>query len=509
MYPFDLKTKSYASRFSLLALLSFVLLGCLDDASITEPLYDDDLEEVLFPGLLGTEGNINSYLLSRSSLDEDVVVKLENAINLLTTDKSFQATGAPVWGATIFIGGDAIVPTLRNGMSFSSDFFFIKQNGSGYDEALHVDVLDLHNAIPLINALTQPLLTSSPVSGNMGSVEIINVDVRDTIIQASKICTYVVTRTMECISVSSQDVTLCCKCDVGESSGYICSEVSDSGGSGGGGGGGGGGSGGVNPNGTGGNANWTRWMVYLATTPDEINVEVDCSVDPCLCDVINEFVESNGLQSDHLSNEVSALIYKIFGEFNHIDLDITTDNVAGATLSSNVIAETSYARVLIGGGDSPRQAFRATITFNTKDYSTTCSKVHMASTLIHEAMHAYVDYQRSFLTPERFVELYPIYSSDFDESNADHVLIVDHFIDEMVSSLRLMYPNISLEVARALTWGGLEGTSAYSGLSEAEKRFTESINDIALCREDRNAAGAGEDAVPYISTSFMLLPCGG
>jgi len=58
----------------------------------------------------------------------------------------------------------------------------------------------------------------------------------------------------------------------------------------------------------------------------------------------------------------------------------------------------------------------------------------------------------------------------------DHQYMATNYINMMTSSLRSMYPDITEADARALSWGGLENTSAYDLLTISEKNEIATIN---------------------------------
>jgi hypothetical protein len=49
-------------------------------------------------------------------------------------------------------------------------------------------------------------------------------------------------------------------------------------------------------------------------------------------------------------------------------------------------------------------------------------------------------------------------------SELDHQVMAELYISKMISGIKELYPNISLQDAEALSWGGLQETSAWASL---------------------------------------------
>jgi hypothetical protein len=143
----------------------------------------------------------------------------------------------------------------------------------------------------------------------------------------------------------------------------------------------------------------------------------------------------------------------------------------------------------------------STIEFNS-NYHLNCTKAHIAATLLHESMHAYIEVQKVALTPAGFAARYPIFSTGFDNNNSHHRVIADEYIDELSQSLHSMFPDLTDEFVEALTWQGLQGTPAYAALIASQPAGFEArlnqINRIASC---------GIPSYPHELESMGLEPC--
>ena len=90
------------------------------------------------------------------------------------------------------------------------------------------------------------------------------------------------------------------------------------------------------------------------------------------------------------------------------------------------------------------------------------SQEYITATILHEAVHAWIDYQYGHGSPE---------------ANIQHNLMAqnDRF-NMMRDALMEMFPNLSLQAATDLTWGGLKNTNAFSQLSATEQQRILQIN---------------------------------
>ncbi|MDB4924730.1 hypothetical protein [Mucilaginibacter sp.] len=86
------------------------------------------------------------------------------------------------------------------------------------------------------------------------------------------------------------------------------------------------------------------------------------------------------------------------------------------------------------------------------------SKEYIAATIIHEAFHAYLKSSQTIVN--------------------DHLDMARNYISTMTADLLIMFPNLSPEDAKALSWGGLEldAGSLYSTLSDVEKIAIQNAN---------------------------------
>ncbi len=121
---------------------------------------------------------------------------------------------------------------------------------------------------------------------------------------------------------------------------------------------------------------------------------------------------------------------------------------------------------------------------------------YIASTIIHEAIHAYIDFKYyQYITNQidsiEFKTLFPIYWPPNISGGiyippgnlSQHKIMASNLVATMTNSLISTYPNASIppelrdSIYRGLTWGGLQHTTAF--LSRSDTLAIKAINIIA------------------------------
>ncbi|SEQ70792.1 hypothetical protein [Neolewinella agarilytica] len=410
-------------------------------------------------------------------------------------------TGYPVWGGIMGNEAVSIIPTVRPNLNLSYEFLVVFENELEEQKIAYVSGVEQDDFVHLINILNYPILTEASREDlyGLGGTTILGIDIIDGggVSEGGQpgndpthecyVATFI---SRDCLSVSQDGVgELCCKCETNVTTTRGCRVIAGEGGGGVSGGSdtGGGGIGGSNGTGGGGPNIGDQVRRHLDSlrneAPDQIINNVDCQQEPCLCEVINKYAENPNL-FENLSNEVSQMIRSIFEIPNFQSITITTTAVEGTTLGSNEIAR----HTPISAGNFPLAGIaHSEIIFNS-NYQLNCTQVHLAATLLHESMNAYIDAQRLALTSTDFNRLYPLFSTGFNLNDSHHRTIADMYIGELSRSLRHMFPDPKLtdEFIEALTWQGLENTPAYSALVSLKppgfEQRVQDINRIASCQ---------------------------
>nr|WP_199157909.1 hypothetical protein [Pedobacter sp. ASV2] len=170
-------------------------------------------------------------------------------------------------------------------------------------------------------------------------------------------------------------------------------------------------------------------------------------VNPCLRGGL-----AKAMQAD-CENNIKALMASTYLGSTSPDIDFYDSAMTPA--DSNTYAVTRVNNLA---------SLNVSITLNTTNLPST-SEEFIVSTIYHEVLHAY------------FTALFPP-----NQPNGtiiipdDHMYMATNYIEMMTNSLTYMYPGMSRADATALSWGGLEKTSAWNLLTAAQKDEIVSIN---------------------------------
>lgn len=125
------------------------------------------------------------------------------------------------------------------------------------------------------------------------------------------------------------------------------------------------------------------------------------------------------------------------------------------------------------------------------------SQDYIASTMMHETLHAYMRHQRFVLPREEFNAKFPVYADNLIPNDtlgiASHSQMAKDMIDKMTEVVRVVNPNISVTDANALSWGGLWMTRAWT--ARTDKDYINLVNSKA------------KNPSPQDVTTYKLLPC--
>ncbi len=137
--------------------------------------------------------------------------------------------------------------------------------------------------------------------------------------------------------------------------------------------------------------------------------------------------------NSNVRGQVNAMIQGIFGDGQQYDLDFT-DQLAMVDSKHDSEESPNYN----GNYD-----FLGSSIHLNKDVLSTSSQEYIAATIMHEALHAYMDYQ------------------GIDIGDEQHKAMAAKYINTMATDLKNMFPTLTNDAAYALAWGGLENTSTY------------------------------------------------
>lgn len=184
-----------------------------------------------------------------------------------------------------------------------------------------------------------------------------------------------------------------------------------------------------------------------------------------------------GLLKDSLPNLNRAAQMELFSNFNvserinlRFDIDWSLDS------TTNTDAYTDYSASNFDG-----YQFNGVIKFNPY-YVNISTREYTVSTIVHEAIHAYIDYMFDAYTRNvpgvdsaYLAGHFPLHWNYFKQNpigeNLQHRLMAEHYVNTIQDITKLFYnPNADAatvnKVSRAIAWSGLEKTTAWKNLTD-------------------------------------------
>ncbi len=202
------------------------------------------------------------------------------------------------------------------------------------------------------------------------------------------------------------------------------------------------------------NSSWDQ----LGTIPINPNEDIIDSLNgyPCAQAALREMVGCNAF--------TKLILKDVFG----VDVQTNIKFSVNPNLNDTVVGQ---ARVSNGSMVS----YMAEIELNPKYLNG--SQDYIASTLIHEAIHSYIDFKRRDLGSDTttFSNMFPVYWS-FRQNEAQHNEMANNYVNKMANFLKQFNVNLSDETAIALAWGGLGKTALWKSKSSGFKDSVELIN---------------------------------
>lgn len=169
---------------------------------------------------------------------------------------------------------------------------------------------------------------------------------------------------------------------------------------------------------------------------------------PCAIDVIN-------LLNSGLDNELVGIITSLFGGSPSVNIDL-------APRYLNTVTDA------VTGSYSPGPGyFTAEIYLNDRFLNRT--KEHVLSTIIHEYIHAYTQFQRIQVGADSLSSVYGFTATgniNFD----DHEIMSVAYVNQMADLLVQVNPNFNRDHALHLAWIGLRDTATFGALPETYRQ---------------------------------------
>ena len=218
--------------------------------------------------------------------------------------------------------------------------------------------------------------------------------------------------------------------------------------------------------------------IYLGEIVDDI---IDETENPCVGNIIKELQkkDSYGALVPDLEGKshLSQMVLDLFGECKNYDVTI---NVAELGVNSQGFLINAHTDGIEG------------ITLD-NDLINDATQLSIAKTLIHESLHLFINFKtRQDREPSLVVLLnnyYQEYRKDYPDDVANNLTqhkFMAEFIEALAYSLSA-YDNHQQDMSyyKAMSWGGLESSETYQGLTEDEqKQIQEVIKNERYAKSD-------------------------
>lgn len=183
--------------------------------------------------------------------------------------------------------------------------------------------------------------------------------------------------------------------------------------------------------------------------------------DPCLKSSVN-----NAIALD-CKNEISSFINTVFGNSDQFILDFQDNTLIGSQATFDAYTVTGPLN------NNNLTTLKTTITLNNPQLND-ASKEYIAATILHESIHAWIDY------------LFPSQPANAEQHN---LMAASYRFDMMLNALKQMFPGLNSQDAIDLTWGGLYNSILFNNLSSAERQRIIETNNRYKHRSLPNGKG--------------------
>lgn len=168
------------------------------------------------------------------------------------------------------------------------------------------------------------------------------------------------------------------------------------------------------------------------TPPQEIRKDIS---DSCIAAQVDSALQFG------IKNAITQFINTAFSNTDRFIIEFYDGPITGPDSTADAVTSTGPVPGFPG-------LFKTSIKFNTNKLTNTSAE-YIGATVFHEMIHAWIDYKCPSTT---------------DNINHHNLLSQNPSFGQMVDAIRGMYPNISLQDATDLAWGGLNKTFAWQNL---------------------------------------------
>jgi hypothetical protein len=226
------------------------------------------------------------------------------------------------------------------------------------------------------------------------------------------------------------------------------------------------------PTGGGGGGSYVEEWTYVNVPVQNQSIIDSLNGYPCAQQILANI-------NDSIRSEVEDVLLGVFGQNNNINLTYKVDN----NLTKDSL-ENGYTPRYTGGGVD---WYEQNIFLNPWVLQNS-AKEYTATVFVHEGIHAVIDYWRTryfqnAIDSTTLKNMFPI----FWEYNrvrgqvelAEHEQIANAYVNKIADFVKLLNPNVTDEMAKALGWKGLQETTVWKAKSDSEKNQILNLQRIA------------------------------
>jgi hypothetical protein len=240
--------------------------------------------------------------------------------------------------------------------------------------------------------------------------------------------------------------------------------------------------------------------VFTSIKPFEIEKNIDAStLEPCAKNIVSTIKTLS-------QNDIAKIIAKLGPTDSVYKVDIISAN----NLDPEDLGVTDWS------GATPLP-YQYTIKLN-QQYMIGATQLSIASTIIHEIVHAYflslVD--DNYETGDQTLNTFPILWDYYVNDNGSGANIVQHnqmaqsYLNILASAIQEFHTGIPLpvntqpdQIYKDLAWGGLENTPPYNALTQIEKNRIQAINKTENTNSPQTANGITYNPLVFLAIDLI------
>jgi hypothetical protein len=184
---------------------------------------------------------------------------------------------------------------------------------------------------------------------------------------------------------------------------------------------------------------------------------IDNNAFPCAWQVVNELLGTQVNSTD----DINTAINNIFANNDQVNLVIRShpdiSSIPGVPPSSS--QRGAFHRTIAADFDNNGNLFLSGEIYLDEDYIG-CTADFTRGLVMHEALHAYIGYQREALSESDFLRDFPLFASGSEEE--EHEGMATLYTNNLFAILRGHNQQITDFMIDLMVWSGLQDTNAYN-----------------------------------------------